>query len=102
MFQFGIHTPKSLMLSRKRGSDREDRRNTVSVSIDGSTLEVDNVQHLGAIIQSEGDVSKEIKCRLAIGLKALNGMKTLLQGEDKETKLRVLRACIFQNSNLFL
>ncbi len=30
-----------------------------------------------------------------MGLKALNGMKKLWQGRDKETNFRVLRACIF-------
>ena len=83
---------------------REDGRNAESVSVDGSTLEevynsitlyTYNFKYLGAKTQSDGDVSKEIKSRLAMGLKALNGMKKLWQGQDKETKLRVLRACIF-------
>ena len=43
-------------------------------------------------IQQDGDNSREIKSRLAMGLKALNGMKKLWQGQDRETKLR---ACIF-------
>ena len=30
-----------------------------------------------------------------MGIKALNGMKKLWQGQDKKTKLQVLKACVF-------
>ena len=56
---------------------REDERNSESISVDGSTLEEGgNFKYFGARIQSDGDVSKEIKSRLVdMGLKALNGMR---------------------------
>ena len=57
---------------------REYGRDAESVSVDGSTLEeVDNFKYLGARIQSDGDVSKEIKSRLSMGFKALNGIEKL-------------------------
>ncbi len=47
-------------------------------NVDGSELEeVDNLRYLGTRIQSDGDVSKEVKSRLSMGLKALNDMKKL-------------------------
>ena len=39
----------------------EDGRNAESISVDGSKEEVDNK------IQSDGDVNKEINCKLAMG-----------------------------------
>ncbi len=75
---------------------KEDERDVEKVNVDGSELEeVDNLRYLGTRIQNQGDVSKEVKSRLSMGLKALNDMKKLWQVQDKETKLRVLTACIF-------
>ena len=75
---------------------KEGKRDVEKVNVDGSELEeVDNLRYLGTRIQSDGDVSKEVKSRLSMGLKALNDMKKLWQVQDKETKLRVLTACIF-------
>ena len=73
-------------------SKEQNDENTQQISIKGSVLEeVD----LGAKIQSDGDNSKDIKSRLAMGLQALTGMKKLWCGQDKATKLRILRACVF-------
>ena len=60
-----------------------------------SLEEVDNFQYLGARIERDGNNSKEIGCRLAMGLAALEGMKNLWQGQNKQTKLHLLRACVF-------
>jgi hypothetical protein len=82
---------KVMPISRERPND-----NPETISVGGSSLdEVGNFMYLGARIQSDGDNSKEIRSRLALGLKALNGMKKLWRGQDKGTKIRILRACVF-------
>ena len=57
--------------------------------------EVDNFSYLGAHVEIDGSNSREIRCRLAMGMAALEGMKNLWQGQDKETKLRLLKAYVF-------
>ena len=77
-------------------SSKQNDDNTQRISINGSVLEeVDHFMYLGAKIQGDGDNSKEIRSRLAMGLQALIGMKKLWRGQDKVTKLRILRACVF-------
>ena len=52
--------------------------NTLVITVDGSRLEeVEHFQYLGARVENNGDNGKEIRCRLAMGIKALNGMKKL-------------------------
>ena len=82
---------KVMTVSSKQNDDNAQR-----ISINGSVLEeVDHFMYLGAKIQGDGDNSKEIRSRLAMGLQALIGMKKLWRGQDKVTKLRILRACVF-------
>ena len=65
-----------------------DQSNLARIKVNGARLEeVEHFQYLGVRIQNNGDNGKEIKCWLAMGLKALNGMKNLWQGQDKQTKL---------------
>lgn len=47
-------------------------------------------QYLTAPVENNGDNGKQIRCRLALGMKDINRMKKLWQGQDKTTKLKVL------------
>lgn len=68
-------------------TSRTQEDGNVEKCINSSVLEgMDHFAYLGAKIQRDGDHSKKTKSRLAMGIKALNGMRKLWKGLDKRTK----------------
>ena len=66
------------------------------IKINGETLEnVHSYEYLGSTITDNSDGTKEVKKQLAMASNKLSQMKNLWKGEDKQTKIRILRACIF-------
>ena len=52
-------------------------------------------EYLGSTVTENGDGKIEIRRRLAIVTKKLISKKSLWKGESAQTKLKILRACIF-------
>ena len=68
----------------------------LEVQVHGETLEiVSKYVYLGSTIPADGDGMEEIRKRLAMAMYKLTKMKFLWKGQDAQTKLRILRACIF-------
>ena len=51
--------------------------------------------YLESTISGDGDVMEEIRKRLAMAVHKLTKMKFLWKGQGVQTKLRILRTCIF-------
>lgn len=77
------------------GTNNDINGHTIYIGQSPLEEEVDNFSYLGALAESDGNSSKEIGCRLSLSIAALKGMKNLWQDQDKETKLRLLRAFVF-------
>ena len=52
-------------------------------------------EYLGSTVTDNGDGKIEIRRRLAIASNKLMSMKLLWKGESAQTKLKILRACVF-------
>ena len=65
----------------------------IDIKIENDTIEIiEEFEYLGSIISNNGDINKEIQRRMAI---ALQKMRKLWHGTNKNTKIRFLRALIF-------
>ena len=56
---------------------------------------VSNFKYLGATLQGDGSSKHDIRVRLTIAKKKLTEFKRLWKGLKTQTKMRILRACIF-------
>ena len=66
------------------------------VAVEGENIErVESFEYLGALLDGDGDGSKEIKRRLVMATRKLNSLEKLWKATDNEMKLRVVRACVF-------
>ena len=67
-----------------------------NITVGNDTIEnVEQFEYLGSMITANGDNSKEVKRRLAMALKKLQQMRSLWNGTNRNTKVRLLRTCIF-------
>ena len=68
----------------------------LEIKINRETLEiVSKYVYLGCTISGDGDGMEEIRKRLDMAVHKLTKMKFLWKGQDAQTTLRILRACIF-------
>jgi len=68
----------------------------VNITVNNEILEtVNKCEYLGSTVTDNGDGKIEIRRRLAIATNKLMSMKLLWKGESAQTKLKILRACIF-------
>ena len=66
------------------------------ITVDGETVEcLENFEYLGSKIEGNGKCSNEIKRRTAMAAGQLKKMEKIWKGQDKQTKLKIVRACIF-------
>ena len=56
---------------------------------------LENFEYLGSKIEGNGKCSNEIKRRTAVAAGQINKMEIIWKGQDKQTKLKIVRACIF-------
>ena len=74
--------------------DRCDKESNIHVN--GEKVEcLENFEYLGSKIEGNGKCSNEIKRRAAIAIARLKKLDNIWKGQDKQTKLNILRACIF-------
>ena len=65
-------------------------------NVDGETVEcLENFEYLGSKIEGNGKCLNEIKRRTAMAAGQLNKMVKIWKGQDKQTKLKIVRTCIF-------
>ena len=63
------------------------------MTVDGETVEcLENFEYLGSKIEGNGKCSNEIKRRTAMAAGQLKKMEKIWKGQDKQTKLKILRA----------
>ena len=68
----------------------------LEIKVNGETLEiVSKYVYLGSTISGDGDGMEEIRKRLAMAMHKITKIKFLWKSQDAQTKLRMLRACIF-------
>ena len=68
----------------------------VNITVDNEMLEIVNkYEYLGSTVTDNGDGKIEVRKRLAIATNKLMIMKSLWKGESVQTKLKILRAYIF-------
>ena len=68
----------------------------LEIKVNGETLEiVTKYVYLVSTIYGDGYGMEEIRKRLAMTTNKLTKMKFLWKGQDAQTKLKILRACIF-------
>jgi len=68
----------------------------VNITVNNEILEtVNKCEYLGSTVTDNGDEKIEIRRRLAIATNKLMSMKLLWKGESAQTKLKILRACVF-------
>ena len=85
-----------LNVKKTKIMDIKRSQNISNVYVDGQKVEnVSSFEYLGALIDNDGDGSKEVKRRLAMAVKKLNDMEHLWSSTSKDMKLRVLNTCIF-------
>ena len=74
--------------------DRCDEESNIKV--DGEKVEcLKSFEYLGSKIEGNGKCSTEIKRRAAIAIASLKKLENIWKGQDNQTKLKVVRACIF-------
>ena len=67
-----------------------------NITVGNDTIEnVEHFEYLGSMITANGDNSKEVKRRLAMALQKVQQMRSLWNGTNRNTKVRLLRTCIF-------
>ena len=65
------------------------------ITVDGETVEcLENFEYLGSKIEGIGKCSNEIKRRTTMAAGQLKKMEKIWKGQDKQTKLKIVRACI--------
>ena len=75
----------------KADKSKED----LEIKVDSEILEcVPKYVYLGSTVSGDGDGTEEIR-RLAMATNKLSVQKFLWNGQDPQTKLRTVRACIF-------
>ena len=68
----------------------------LEIKVNSETLEcVPKYVCLGSTVSGDGDGTEEIRRRLAMATNKLSELKFLWNGQDPQTKLRIVRACIF-------
>ena len=66
------------------------------IKINGEKIEcLDNFEYLGSKIEGNSKCSTEIRRRLAMAISQLKKMEKLWKGQCRQTKLKIVRACIF-------
>ena len=89
---------KGLFLNIKKTKivDTDRCKKTSDITVDGETVEcLENFEYLGSKIEGNGKCSNEIKRRTAMAAGQLKKIEKIWKGQDKQTKLKIVRACIF-------
>ena len=89
---------KGLFLNIKKTKivDTDRCKKTSDITVDGETVEcLENFEYLGSEIEGIGKCSNEIKRRTAMAAGQLKKMEKIWKGQDKQTKLKIVRVCIF-------
>ena len=89
---------KHLMLNSKKTKVMKTDKTIgpVDIKVDNEMLEsVNKYEYLGSTVTDNCDGKIEIRRRLAIATNKLLSMTSLWRGEAAQTKLKILRACIF-------
>ena len=76
--------------------DTDRCKKTSDITVDGETVQcLENFEYLGSKIEGNGKCSNEIKRRTSMAAGQLKKMEKIWKGQDKQTKLKIVRACIF-------
>ena len=76
--------------------DTDRCKKTSDITVHGETVEcLENFEYLGSKMEGNGKCSNEIKRRTAMAAGQLKKMEKIWKGQDKQTKLKIVRACIF-------
>ena len=68
----------------------------LEIKVNGETLDiVSKYVYLGSTISGDGDGMEDMMKGLSMARHKLTKVKSLWKGQDAQTKLRILRACIF-------
>ena len=89
---------KGLFLNMKKTKivDTNRCKKTSDITVDVETVEcLENFEYLGSKIEGNGKCSNEIKRRAVMATRPLKKMEKIWKGQDKQTKLKIVRACIF-------
>ena len=89
---------KGLFLNIKKTKvmDIDKCKKEAKIAIDGEEIErVSNFEYLGARIEANGKSTPEIRRRIAMATTRLTKMISILKGQCKKTKLRVLETVVF-------
>ena len=94
-----VHSEKqNLYLNAKKTKimSTDKTKENANIQINNDTIEnITEFEYLGSTITNDGKIIKEIRRRMAMALKKLKMMQNVWQGTNKETKLKLLRSCIF-------
>ena len=89
---------KHLMLNVKKTKVMKTDKimGSVNLTVNNEILEtVNKYEYLGRTVTENDDEKIELRRRLAIATNKLMSMKLLWKGESAQTKLKILRACVF-------
>ena len=90
-------TPSFLNIKKTKMVDTDRCKKKSDITVDGETGEcLEDFEYLGSKIEGNGKWSNEIKRRTAMAAGQLKKMEKIWKGQDKQTKLKIVRACKFQ------
>ena len=85
-----------LTIKKTKIVDTDRCKKTSDITVDRESVGcLENFEYLGSKSQGNGKCSNEIKRRTAMAAGQLNKMEIIWKGQDKQTKLKIVRACIF-------